>query len=302
MGFSKSSSSSDSGAYDSAKNRNPSSGDYNSQMKYDFLTERLFGKPVYAQGGGSAPTTGGGTAPSGGYQWDAKSQQYYGPGGVASKTLPPGASAQTSGGAPGAGQAGQQTGFEGGLFDQLMGQFGKNSVYSGADSGYTATEFKPSQLGETSLNPDEYNTYADLITKGAKKTGAANIAKYNDQAAYKGTGDLANYFAQQENRNVMESVADQQRQLSADYMGKQFNNRSDVAKYNADSAYNAQLDTDSSRQRKSELDMDFFKNKLGESQYGMDSLMQLGELLAGFTDQSKRGSSSKSSSMGVTGG
>lgn len=298
LGFSKSSSKSDSGAFDQASNRNPNSKDFNFQMKTDYLTEKLFGKPVYQQAGTPAPTSGPNAPPQQGAYFDKGQGKYFDPatGNYSNgkpKTAPAGANASYS-----PIPTGTQTGFSGGLMDQWMGDAGKNKVFTG-QSGYKPSTLQASHMQETQINPEEYQAQSDLINKGAQRLSSANIAKYQDNAAYRGGGDLGGYFAQQENRNAQESAADQNRQLSSEYMGRLFNNRAEVNKYNADADYQVQKDQDDQARYADASQQDYLKSQMGEQQYGQDYIMELGKLLSGFTDATRRGSSSKGSSMGA---
>lgn len=97
-------------------------------------------------------------------------------------------------------------------------------------------QYQTPELKQTKVDPQMWQNYSDIITKNAKRTGAANIQKMQDQVAYQGRGggDLADYRAAQENRSVADSVADQLKQLAAEKMGMEFQDLQGVNRFAAE--------------------------------------------------------------------
>lgn len=217
----------------------------------------------------------------------------------------------------------------GGLFDTYSDTSNKIFKGSGNDyqttkftSDYTPTDFMSGANGltETTVNPESWDIYGDMISGGASRNANAQIQKMQDEAAYQGRGggDLADYRASKTLRDTNASTADELRKLSAQRMQQEFENKADVKKYNADdlfartsaedaskqyadtSLFGRQQATESANQFGKNYKNDYLKSKLGELTTNKEALSDLMKLIASSTEAFKKGGSSRSSSSGFS--
>jgi hypothetical protein len=172
-----------------------------------------------------------------------------------------------------------------------------------------------------------------MISKNALRLAQGNIEKMREADQYRGGGDLADYKAARENRNIAETTADQLRSLSEDYQKRLFEDRQGVNRYAAEAEerrqgaqsgeaarlqdYAASQEQaaeqarqfgegasqfgEQSRQYGTTYGAEYGKNKLAEQAQNTAALQDLLKILSGRSEAFKEGpsSTSKSSSFGL---